>query len=43
LTVPENHFEQLCASAPYVDEMVGHLDRSWAFHDEPSNVFQFGG
>jgi aspartyl-tRNA(Asn)/glutamyl-tRNA(Gln) amidotransferase subunit A len=43
LTLPDNHFEQLCASAPYVEEMVGHLGRDWAFHDEPSNVFQFGG
>jgi aspartyl-tRNA(Asn)/glutamyl-tRNA(Gln) amidotransferase subunit A len=42
LTVPENHFEQLCAAAPYVDEMVGHLGRSWAFTDEPASVFQFG-
>jgi aspartyl-tRNA(Asn)/glutamyl-tRNA(Gln) amidotransferase subunit A len=39
LTVPDNHFEQLCETAPYVEEMVGHLDRSWAFHDEPANVF----
>jgi aspartyl-tRNA(Asn)/glutamyl-tRNA(Gln) amidotransferase subunit A len=42
-TVPENHFEQLCATAPYVREMVGHLGRSWDFTDEPANVFQFGG
>jgi aspartyl-tRNA(Asn)/glutamyl-tRNA(Gln) amidotransferase subunit A len=39
LTVPEHHFEQLCATAPYVEEMVGHLGRSWAFHDEPASVF----
>ena len=43
LTVPEKHFEQLCATVPYVEEMVGHLGRSWEFTDEPSNVFQFGG
>ena len=43
LTVPEQHFEQLCATAPYVDEMVGHLGRSWQFADEPANVFQFAG
>ena len=43
LTVPEKHFEQLCATAPYVEEMVGHLGRSWDFTDEPANVFQFGG
>ena len=43
LTVPEPHFEQLCATAPYVEEMVGHLGRSWDFGNEPANVFQFGG
>jgi aspartyl-tRNA(Asn)/glutamyl-tRNA(Gln) amidotransferase subunit A len=43
LIVPENHFEQLCATVPYVEEMVGHLGRSWEFSDEPSSVFQFGG
>jgi len=42
-TVPENHFEQLCATAPFVEDMVGHLNRSWEFTDEPANVFQFGG
>lgn len=41
LTVPEKHFEQLCATAPYVEEMVGHLGRSWDFMDEPASVFQF--
>ncbi len=41
LTVPENHFEQLCATAPYVEEMLGHLGRCWAFTDEPASVFQF--
>lgn len=39
LTVPEGHFEQLCAAAPYVEEMVAHLNRAPAFHDEPSSVF----
>ena len=43
LTVPDRHFEQLCATAPYVEEMVGHLGRSWDFTDEPASVFQFGG
>ena len=43
LTVPDNHFEQLCATAPYVEEMAGHLGRSWEFNDEPANVFQFDG
>ncbi|MEA2745415.1 MAG: aspartyl-tRNA(Asn)/glutamyl-tRNA(Gln) amidotransferase subunit [Acetobacteraceae bacterium] len=41
LTVPEPHLEQLYATAPYVDEMVGHLGRSWDFTDEPASVFQF--
>jgi hypothetical protein len=26
-----------------VEEMVGHLGRSWQFTDEPASVFQFGG
>jgi aspartyl-tRNA(Asn)/glutamyl-tRNA(Gln) amidotransferase subunit A len=39
LTLGERHFEQLCATAPHVEEMVGHLDRDFAFGDEPSNVF----
>jgi aspartyl-tRNA(Asn)/glutamyl-tRNA(Gln) amidotransferase subunit A len=39
LTLPESHFEQLCASSPYVEAMVGHLKRDFAFHDEPSLVF----
>ncbi|WP_428492764.1 amidase [Rhodopila sp.] len=43
LSVPEPHFEQLCAAAPYVEEMVGHLGRSWEFTAEPANVFQPGG
>jgi aspartyl-tRNA(Asn)/glutamyl-tRNA(Gln) amidotransferase subunit A len=43
LVLAETHFEQLCATAPYVEEMVGHLGRSWDFCDEPSSVFQFGG
>ncbi len=41
LTVPDNHFEQLCAAAPYIDEMVGHLESDLKFHDEPASVFQF--
>lgn len=43
LTLPENHFEQLCATAPYVEEMVGHLHDKLEFHDEPMSVFQFAG
>jgi len=26
-----------------VEEMVGHLGRTWDFMDEPASVFQFGG
>jgi len=39
LTLPEHHFEQLCASAPHIEEMVAHLYRDYAFYDEPSSVF----
>ena len=39
LTLNERHFEQLCATAPYIDEMTGRLERDPAFHDEPSNIF----
>jgi aspartyl-tRNA(Asn)/glutamyl-tRNA(Gln) amidotransferase subunit A len=39
LTLTEDLFEQLCATAPYVEAMVGHLDRAPAFYDEPSSVF----
>jgi aspartyl-tRNA(Asn)/glutamyl-tRNA(Gln) amidotransferase subunit A len=39
LVLNDRHFEQLCATAPYVQEMVGHLDRAPAFHDEPASVF----
>jgi aspartyl-tRNA(Asn)/glutamyl-tRNA(Gln) amidotransferase subunit A len=39
LTIPDNHFEQLCAAAPHVEEMVAHLNRMPAFYDEVSSVF----
>ncbi len=39
LSPNERHFEQLCATAPYIDEMTGRLERDPAFHDEPSNIF----
>jgi aspartyl-tRNA(Asn)/glutamyl-tRNA(Gln) amidotransferase subunit A len=42
LTLNERHFEQLCAASPYIEAMVGHLGRSWAFHDEPSSIFVAG-
>ena len=39
LTLNERHFEQLCATAPYIDEMTGRLERAPEFYDEPSNIF----
>ncbi len=39
LTLNDRHFEQLCATAPYIDEMTGRLERDPAFYDEPSNIF----
>lgn len=39
LTLNERHFEQLCATAPYIDEMTGRLERDSEFYDEPSNIF----
>ncbi len=41
LTLNERHFEQLCATAPYVEAMTGRLRRDLAFYDEPSTVFTF--
>ena len=41
LTLNERHFEQLCASAPYIEAMTGRLRRDFAFYEEPSSVFTF--
>jgi aspartyl-tRNA(Asn)/glutamyl-tRNA(Gln) amidotransferase subunit A len=41
LVLRERQFEQLCATAPYVDAMVGRLYRERALPDEPTNVFAF--
>jgi aspartyl-tRNA(Asn)/glutamyl-tRNA(Gln) amidotransferase subunit A len=41
LTLNERHFEQLCATAPYVEAMTGRLRRDFAFHNEPSTVFMW--
>ena len=38
LTLNERHFEQLCASAPYVEAMTGRLRTSREFHEEPSTI-----
>ena len=43
LTLPEDVFEQLCASAPYVEEMVAGLGRRAEFWEEPAGVFVVGG
>ncbi len=43
LALNERHFEQLCATAPYVEAMTGRLRRDFAFYDEPSHVFISGG
>jgi aspartyl-tRNA(Asn)/glutamyl-tRNA(Gln) amidotransferase subunit A len=39
LTLNERHFEQLCATAPYIEAMTGRLRRDFAFYEEPSSVF----
>ena len=39
LILNDRHFEQLCATAPYIDEMTGRLERDPEFYDEPSNIF----
>ena len=35
----ERHFEQLCATAPYIEAMTQRLNRSHEFYEEPSTVF----
>jgi aspartyl-tRNA(Asn)/glutamyl-tRNA(Gln) amidotransferase subunit A len=39
LTLNERHFEQLCATAPYIQAMTGRLNRTRAFYEEPSSIF----
>lgn len=41
LTMNERHFAQLCATAPYVDAMVGRLRRDPEFYEEPASVVRF--
>jgi aspartyl-tRNA(Asn)/glutamyl-tRNA(Gln) amidotransferase subunit A len=41
LTLNERHFEQLCATAPYVEAMTGRLRRDFEFYEEPSTIFTF--
>jgi aspartyl-tRNA(Asn)/glutamyl-tRNA(Gln) amidotransferase subunit A len=37
----ERVFRQLCATAPYVDAMVGRLRRDPEFHEEPASIVSF--
>jgi aspartyl-tRNA(Asn)/glutamyl-tRNA(Gln) amidotransferase subunit A len=41
LTLNERVFRQLCATAPYVDAMVGRLRRDPEFYEEPASVVSF--
>jgi aspartyl-tRNA(Asn)/glutamyl-tRNA(Gln) amidotransferase subunit A len=41
LTLNERHFQQLCATAPYVHAMVGRLKRDPEFYDEPASTVSF--
>ena len=43
LDLPERVFEQLCASAPYIEAMTGRLRRPPDWSEEPVNVFSFPG
>jgi aspartyl-tRNA(Asn)/glutamyl-tRNA(Gln) amidotransferase subunit A len=39
LSLNERHFEQLCATAPYIEAMTGRLNRTREFYEEPSSIF----
>jgi aspartyl-tRNA(Asn)/glutamyl-tRNA(Gln) amidotransferase subunit A len=39
LSLNVRHFEQLCATVPYVEAMTGRLNRTRAFYEEPSSIF----
>jgi aspartyl-tRNA(Asn)/glutamyl-tRNA(Gln) amidotransferase subunit A len=39
LSLNDRHFEQLCATAPYVEAMTGRLNRTRSFYEEPSSIF----
>ena len=41
LNLNDRHFEQLCATAPYVEEMTAHLHGMPEFYEEPATIFQF--
>ncbi len=39
LTLNDRHFEQLCASAQYIEAMTARLHRDKEFYEEPSSIF----
>ena len=41
LTLNERHFEQLCATAPYVEAMVRRLRRDPEYYEEPASIVTF--
>jgi aspartyl-tRNA(Asn)/glutamyl-tRNA(Gln) amidotransferase subunit A len=41
LTLNERHFQQLCATAPYVEAMVGRLRRDPEYYEEPASIVSF--
>jgi aspartyl-tRNA(Asn)/glutamyl-tRNA(Gln) amidotransferase subunit A len=41
LTLNERQFQQLCATAPYVDAMVGRLRRDPEYYEEPASTVAF--
>jgi aspartyl-tRNA(Asn)/glutamyl-tRNA(Gln) amidotransferase subunit A len=41
LTMNERHFQQLCATAPYVEAMVGRLRRDPEFYEEPASIVAY--
>jgi aspartyl-tRNA(Asn)/glutamyl-tRNA(Gln) amidotransferase subunit A len=43
LVLNERQFEQLCATAPYIDAMVGRLHKDRRFDNEPMNIFRLPG
>lgn len=43
LTLNERHFQQLCATAPYVEAMVSRLRRDPEFYEEPASTVSFAG
>jgi aspartyl-tRNA(Asn)/glutamyl-tRNA(Gln) amidotransferase subunit A len=40
LVLNERQFEQLCATAPYIDAMAGRLRKARPFDNEPMNIFR---